>query len=293
MKHWKRKTALTAAALLVLSGGGYYAFSEADESTAAETAAAAVDLRLPLSAYRLGLRDQSDASRAEGLLVDACMKKAGFTWYAPVTPLPPDPLRRRYGVIDSQVAERYGYHPPPDGFSADIARRRLEILKDSKANAAYYGPEKARQQGCAVSSAQELARGAGNLTNTLADRLSWQSLEVSEKHPAVVSAFRAWKKCMHTRGHDYATPDDAMLDKAWKLESSAAAGTKERAVAVADVECKDDVGLVRIRVAAETEIQQDVIAANASELKSLDKRLDVYRKNVRSVLDRLDSPSGT
>lgn len=287
MKHWKRKTALAVTALLLLTGGGYYALSEAGESTAAERAAA-VDLDLPLSAYRLTNREQSDARHADSLLVRACMEKAGFSWYAPVTPLRPDPLRRRYGVIDPEVAQLYGYHPPPDEISARIAGRRLEILKNPEADKAYHGPEKNRQQGCAARAGQELSPRVEEITNTLADRLSWQSLEASAKRPEVVAAHRAWQKCMSARGYHYATPDDAILDKAWNLESSVI-GEKERAVAVADVACKYEVDLVEIRVAAETDIQREMIAKNASGLKTLDEKLRAYRKNVRSVLEHLDT----
>jgi hypothetical protein len=189
-------------------------------------------------------------------------------------------------VIDPDVAELYGYHLPPDAASAETERRRSDILEEQpKAERAYFGPEDDKSQGCAAQAGEELARGAEKITDTIAAQLSWQSLDASKKDPAIVSVQQAWKKCMDTRGYSYASPDDALNDKAWDPDG-AAVSQRERAVAVADVECKYDVDMPRIWRETETAVQRQMIAANASRLNVLKQAIAAYMKNVRSVLSQ-------
>ncbi|MFC7585330.1 hypothetical protein ACFQYP_17550 [Nonomuraea antimicrobica] len=78
--------------------------------------AEASGLSVPLDDFILSRLDIQTIEYAEDLLTRACMRGSGFDWEM----LPPpartdtDPLhRRRYGVIEPEVAGRYGYHLPP------------------------------------------------------------------------------------------------------------------------------------------------------------------------------------
>ncbi|MEU6357260.1 hypothetical protein ABZ896_49515 [Streptomyces sp. NPDC047072] len=291
MKNWKRNTFLLTAVLLAMSGSGYYALSDSGEPTLAQQAAG-VRVDMPLDAYRLTPQQQLEVDRAADLLVRACMAKAGFEWYIPAEPpRRVDPRRRRYGVIDPQVAQEWGYHLPVDPASTDTASRRSAVLKDPRADRAYYGPEDDKAKGCAAKAHAELAHGAGNARDIAFPRattLSWQSLEASKKQRDVVAALRAWKKCMAARGHPYDTPAEAVSDKAWDLDA-AAVGRQEKAVAVADVTCKYEVGLVTTWWEAESAVQRGMISANAAALTAQKSMFETYMENVRAVLDRARS----
>lgn len=284
-----KKTAIAAAVLLLAGAGGYYAVSEVAEPDAAEQAAA-VSLELPLDSYRLTEADQLTYDRALGLLVGRCMADADFSWYVPDDPPPPqDRNHRRYGVIHPDVAQRYGYHPPPVEGSAHTREQRSGILQDPGAETAYFGPEDSPEEGCAARAERRLDRGAGG--NGAADEagaellteLGWSSLDTSETHPDVVEAKNAWQECMSSRGHSYTTPRKAIEDESWNLDSPSPSAA-ERAVAVADVECKYEVGMVETWVQAERGIQREMVAEHTRELEALRHANEVRHDNAEAVL---------
>ncbi|MFI6246721.1 hypothetical protein [Streptomyces sp. NPDC051016] len=259
----------------------------------------ASDLRvsLPLQAYQLTPREQADADQALQLLVRSCMERAGFTWYVPAEPRPkPDPLARRYGVVERRTAERYGYHPPADKSSGEIARRRERILSEPGADVAYFGSQGAKNAdrnagkntgrggaGCASLAQRKLMAGADGYRGDIGAQLSWVSLEMSRKDPHVISARRDWEKCMRSRGYRYESPEKAIADPAWHLDSPVV-GSRERATALADVTCKETVATVRIWSRAEGAIQRRLIRENAARLNETRRGLEAFRRTVRAVL---------
>ncbi|WP_146178156.1 hypothetical protein [Nonomuraea fuscirosea] len=81
-------------------------------------------ISLPFDRYNFTPADLSVIERAEDLLVGDCMPSRGLAWET----LPPSaeedlepPNRRRYGVVEPEIARRYGYHVAPDRPS--VARR--------------------------------------------------------------------------------------------------------------------------------------------------------------------------
>lgn len=285
MKKQRAGILVTVAAALLLGGGGYYAWSDSGEPSVAEQAAA-VDLRLPLDDYRLSYAQQKAANQAQHLLARACMEQAGYDWYVPAEPSAGlDPSRLRYGVIDPRIAERFGYHLPTDPASADIYRRRAAVLKSPGASKAYFGSGNDKGQGCAGKALARLRQGAEEFDESLAAALSAQSVKSSVKQRDVMDAQRRWKECMAARGHVYAGPAQAMRDKAWDLDSPKVT-ERERAVALADVECKYEVDLINVRLESERPIHRKKIAENAGSLKVQKQALDTYLTNVRDVLER-------
>jgi hypothetical protein len=283
MKH-PRNAVLAGSALLALLGSGYYVGSRADDpATAAQ--AASVDLSLPLDRYRLSYEGETDYYRAEDLLIRVCMEEAGYEWHVPADPPPrANPNRRRYGVIDPDVAERYGYHPPPDGTSDQTLELRNETLQQPGAEDTL--------RSCDEGAVERLTHGAGQADFALLDDLYWSSLEEAEDHPAVVDAKQDWQECMRSHGYSYETSRDALSDEQWDLNAPVSTGA-ERAVAVADVGCKYEVGLVDAYVQAETEIQQGYIDENGSELEPLIRKNRIYQQNAHAVLEELDAPRGS
>lgn len=73
-------------------------------------------ISLPFDRYDFTPADLSVIERAEDLLVGDCMPSRGLAWET----LPPSaeedlepPNRRRYGVVEPEIARRYGYHVAP------------------------------------------------------------------------------------------------------------------------------------------------------------------------------------
>ncbi|MFE7568529.1 hypothetical protein ACFU76_16465, partial [Streptomyces sp. NPDC057539] len=276
---------IAVAAALLLGGGGYYAWSDSSGPTVAERAAE-VDLRLPLDDYRLSYTQQAAADRAQHLLARACMEKAGYSWYVSAEPSAGlDPSRLRYGVIDPRIAQRFGYHLPTNPATSDTYRRRAAILKSPGASEAYFGPGDANTKGCAGKALARLRQGAEEFDESLAAALSAQAAKSSVAQRDVVNAQRRWKECMAKRGHVYATPGKAAQDKAWDLNSPKVTA-RERAVALADVECKYEVDLIHVRLESEKPIHQKKINDNARLLKAQEQARETYLKNVRDVLRR-------
>ncbi|GAB2500028.1 hypothetical protein [Nocardiopsis aegyptia] len=71
---------------------------------------------LPFEEHTLSPFEMRTLRYAEDLLVRDCMRAHGMDWE--VLPAPDEdttdpPHRRRYGVIEARMAERYGYGPVP------------------------------------------------------------------------------------------------------------------------------------------------------------------------------------
>jgi hypothetical protein len=283
MNH-RTRIAVTGAVLLALSGGGYLLLSEESESTAAEQAAT-IDLTLPLDPYRLGHEEQTDYLRARDVLIRECMADAGFDWYVPAEPSPTiDPKRRRYGVIDPQLAERFGYHLPPEAGTERTLRLRDETLRNPRAADAYFGPEGAEGEGCTTSADRQLARGAGGADFGLSTDLGFRALEMLKDHPGVVAAQRDWQECMRSYGYSYGSPYASAGDRAWNVDDPEISEA-ERAVAIADVDCKYEVNLLDVWLQAETEIQHRLIDENAAELAPLKRAKRVVHENALDALE--------
>ncbi|MFJ9588703.1 hypothetical protein [Streptomyces acidicola] len=278
MANWKQ-IALLEAALLCLVGCG-----------ALQPQEPSLDFdRLPLEAFRLDHKAEAAFHRAEALLIRTCMTKAGFEWRTLSAAWPgPDPRRRRYGVADADIAQRYGYHPPAEDQQRFVKaiEAEQELFLQPGAEEAYSGPEGSEGQGCAAQARERLTDGADDVGHELFSTLDERSLDLSERRPAVRAATRAWRDCMRERGYSSTTPRDAVADD-WGLETPVPS-RKERAVAGADVACKEKTSLTRTWLREETSIQRSLIAENASYLAGLKKANDVYQRNVRAAMAEPD-----
>ncbi|GAA3684385.1 hypothetical protein GCM10022224_056310 [Nonomuraea antimicrobica] len=287
---------LVIASIIALSGIGCHTILDGRESSAAERAAA-VDLSLPFDAYELTGEARSRYDRALDLLARACMNNAGFDWYVPPQPNPGfDVKRRRYGVIDPDVAERIGYHLPVSAQSQLTLRKRNEILKNPRAADKFFGTNKAgnsggsgrpADDGCAMWAYHRLERSVGKTDEQLLIRLDRASLDAAKNQPSVQAVNKSWQTCMRSRGLSYASPDDAIADKAWKLNTPTVSA-KEREVATADVICKYQVDMVDVARRAEVMIQQKNIAENRTELELLRQATQARERNVAAVLESLE-----
>ncbi|GAB3464575.1 hypothetical protein GCM10027570_52480 [Streptomonospora sediminis] len=281
MKKHTRISIIAAAVLLSAGAVGYYAVSKGAAAPEAAEQAAAPTVELPLDSYRPTAAEEVTYDRAFDLLAQRCVADAGFSW--PVRdepPLPENRHLRRYGVIDPNDAQKYGYHLAP---TKTPDQKSDKAAPTPEAEAAFYGPVDSPEEGCAAKAERRLDRGAGGADGKLLAELDWTSLDISETHPDVIEAKNAWQECMSARGHSYATPRKAIEDESWNLDSPSPTAA-ERAVAVADVECKYEVGMVETWVQAEHEIQREMIAEHTSELEALQHANEVRHGNAEAVL---------
>lgn len=260
-----RSARVFVAALLVAGCGAPASPGSVDPFP--PTAAVEV-LRLPFDAYTHSLAGLYTIANAQDLLTRECMAARGQRWEAIERPTDVKDLRnrRRYGVIEMGVAERVGYHAPAGLLTPLEVERRYDArdstLTESQ-TAAVFGPG-----GCADEAAARLTP-AKSPDLELVDRLSRDSLADSQEEPPVASAMGTWRECLRGMGFDYESPFAAMSDARWWADDGAAASRDEKAVAVADVRCKERTGLVEAWHAGEMEIQRKQIRRHSSYFEEL------------------------
>lgn len=284
-----RACLVVVAALALLAGCAHTPEAE----KAPEASAEARGLRVPLDDFVLSRLDIHTIEYAEDLLTRACMRASGFDWEL----LPPrertdtDPAhRRRYGVIEPEVARRYGYHLPPlspDQQAREQVWRRREALRPAVRRAAY-GPD--GQGGCRRTARSRLARGLPEADRQRLNGFIGETFEASQRVPAVVTVFGAWSGCMQAKGYAYRTPLDAAGDPAWGR--SGQASPREIAVADADVGCKRTTGLVAAWSAADRAVQLDAIAAHRGDFDRFRQARDVELRAAQQVIGSGIAPRG-
>ncbi|GHJ39437.1 hypothetical protein [Streptomyces sp. TS71-3] len=218
---------------------------------------------------------------AQDRLIRACMGRRGVAWDPPpISAQDANPEFRRYGLMDPTVAGTFGYHLPID---AARERRNRYFLHDvtAKQREALEGSEE--QKGCRQKSDSILHRGVSKTKRVLLFGLGGRSLDAAEESPDVQKAKRQWSACMRTRGYRYTGPEQAQRDARWNLDSPRISKT-ERAVATADVSCKEKVSLITVWAVAEADVQRGLIAKYAKELEKIRKANAILRVNVTRAL---------
>lgn len=227
---------------------------------------------LPLQQYRM----ESDVRllrvrRAEDQLIDACMRAKGIEWNPPeLSGQDATPEFRRYGVLHLDVARVYGYREPVDPIRE---RRNRYVLKEltPAQREAYSGKDSTG--GCLAEAQVKLGQHVSDGTGMLLTSLGQQSLNASAKLPEVDAVKAEWSRCMRKRGYDYREPFAAATDPAWDF-GTPKPSARERSVAVADVGCKQKVGLAETWVREEAVVQERLIKAHAGELEKIRRTND-------------------
>ena len=245
-------------------------------------------LTLPFDEYTLSPFEMRTLDYAEDLLVRECMRRHGMDWQ--VLPAPEeegtDPAHRhRYGVIESEVAEQYGYGAPPG--SADEAlveetrQDRLTLLATE--HRAAHGSE--GETGCLEEAAGDITAGVPDMDYGLLNSYIHASFEASRSAPPVVDAFSAWSTCMADRDFDYPAPTQASADARW-THGEGDPSTEEIEVAMADVACKENASVIEAWRDAEAAAQEDLIEEHPEDFALFVQVRDVRLETARTVLER-------
>ncbi|WAE71308.1 hypothetical protein OUQ99_18935 [Streptomonospora nanhaiensis] len=257
------------------------------EQTAPRVGEQVADLWVPLDEYSLSRPDLLTVQYAEDLLAGGCMRDAGLPW----EPLPPppeedsDPLnRKRYGLVEPELAERHGYHPPPpaeDQRTRDRVWQAREALPRDHWTTAY-GED--GEGGCLAEARETLRRDVPAVDTTLLNGYIGQTYEASREHPEVVRALDGWSTCMRAEGFDYADPLDANGDPAWAETEEPS--DLEITAARTDVRCKEETGLVEVWSAVEEGIQREVIDSHPEDFAGFAQAKEAELDAARSVIAR-------
>ncbi|MDO0913565.1 hypothetical protein QQM39_22780 [Streptomyces sp. DT2A-34] len=251
-----------------------------------------LDLVLPFDKYELTQQENYTVAKARDFLIGECMEKRGQEWNMLHYPSRVDEIknRRRYGVIEVQVAREFGYHANSAILSGnqDVQQQRDERDKhlDRDGMQAAYK----EKSGCGYKANNVLERGGVSADYHLFNRLSSELLTAAKKDPGVLRITRRWSECMKSQGYVYGTPDEAIGDPRWWKKESEDASSTEKAVAVADVQCKSHVNLVSALFEAETKLQNQAIKQHDAYFDKLAEARTKYLDHVNEVIEEKGMP---
>ncbi len=266
--------ALVAAGCAACSGSPgqtgplvYPSSTEPDDGVPAPTPLV-LRLHLPIDDYLLSIDEIYTVEAATDILVRGCLASRGVKWQPLDRPTFGDwRNRRRYGVIELDVAQRFGYHAVPALLGPvqvyNERVRRYRSLSHAQLVAALDPTT-----GCEKKGISELRKQSPPLDDSQASNLQAQSLDESQHRPAVLQALAQWSVCMAQAGYHYPDPLTASADSRWKTKSASPA---EIAAAVADVQCKVRTDLVQIWYQNEVAVQAEMISRQADYFATLGK----------------------
>ncbi|WP_343955121.1 hypothetical protein [Nonomuraea longicatena] len=238
-------------------------------------------LTLPFDVYNFSPAEVMTREVAEDFLVRDCMRARGQAWEA--LPGPADsesapPHRRRYGVIEPQVAAVFGYHTAPQ--SPGVTARKTKDL--DRASAAPPNVQQAVGQ-CLSQARADMVKGAPKADAAFFNKVIFASFDASQRDEQVVRVFRSWSTCMAGEGFDYPDPLAAITDKRWQTREPSA---EEIRAARVDVRCKEETGLTAVWAAAETRIQNDAVRADPEKFRVLKAVKDRQLAAARRIIAR-------
>ena len=230
---------------------------------------------LPFEAYQPSPAERASIETAEDLLTRDCMRARGFTFDVPVrNGSQPRAVMRRYGVIEIDVATKFGFHLPRDPEAERLLAIQQHATFSPREQQALNGTPDA--PGC-FSSAQRQLGGPSEAQLAELARYDAEAFSRAEADSRTQAAFRKWKECMTRFGYSsYRRPQDAVEDTKWNLDSETPSADEIR-VAVQDVRCKQSSNLVGIWLAVDT----------AEQLKIIDDHPGLFTTIKKAHEDRL------
>jgi hypothetical protein len=233
------------------------------------------------------------------LLANKCMARKGLSWPQPVGPIghPRSPNERRYGIIDSESAQDFGYQvPPPLGATraqeAQQAARNVErqkLLTDTLISA--YAGNGRGQDGCRGEARREL--GLSYLEGTIDDpvaEVSGKAWAATVADPSAKRVDREWSLCMSRHGYRY--PDPHQAAGAWKPKPTRDPARpidppshEEVEMALTDIKCKAQVNYVERWQHIETEHQRLEMRPRLKDLDAMRERWQNAAEKCRKTLE--------
>ncbi|MFI0930276.1 hypothetical protein ACH4RG_00795 [Streptomyces sp. NPDC021019] len=247
-------------------------------------------LRLPIDEYSVPPEDHAVVQKAKIHLANACLKRLGSSYSLPPAegPVEEAEISRRYGISDRATAARYGYHMPSAAPGTD---EKLKPLSDDEKRLVF--GEQGDQEitkgdsvpegGCyGEAEAKINAAGVPEAAISFASQVNRESFERSISDAKVDAVVKAWSKCMAAAGYSYASPLESVGDQ--KFHSSEKAGAEEKQAALADLDCKARVGLIKKWGAVEARMQKEAMKRDPEKLMQLKAFQKSQLRNARKAL---------
>ncbi len=249
----------------------------------AEVVRTASDLGpLPADRYDYTPQDYQRSQQASALLIRQCMADRGHPGF-PLDPrYPHDPLVATavgtdYGVLDPDIARRWGYgwDPVAHPGSRPNGRRMTDA-------------EFADWPACNAEANKRLMRGIDLKQDWLyAGRRAVEVDKAVKRDPRLRKAWDAWSRCVADQGFaHYSDPVAAYTDSAWQRASDGNTRhtQRERATAVADVTCKRRHHTAELWHSVRAQKQAADIALHHDRYIASLRALRIYRANISVVL---------
>ncbi|AYY13141.1 hypothetical protein EF847_10970 [Actinobacteria bacterium YIM 96077] len=259
-----------------------------DESTGEESITDS--LSLPVEEYMMSVDEGLLLRRAHDQLVQECMQEQGFAWEPPRRSglSFASELHRRYAfVYERDVAREHGYQSvTPDGElmsdppEPDASEEERHALGGS-------GPLGEEREGCLGDADTELAgdatfyRVGGFRPPEAVDGLG-ESYVRSREDERVQEVIAEWSACMAEEGHGRERPGEFPTE----LDINRTEVTPEEIeIALADVRCQERTGLVHVWFEVESEIQAEMIEADAETFARIAEEKEVILRRAAEILE--------
>lgn len=254
----------------------------------------ASQISLPLDAYHMSVEEDLMLQQAEWELAVRCMARFGVQYEAPAQLYAGASVinhSRRYGLLDLESAQAWGYHGgdpaaqrerQADRLAEDRAREQSEAVEELLTGPLDPGaelPAGVPDGGCLGEARGTLVNGVEYNEGLVFD-LAAQASFLAEQDGRVQGAFGAWSDCMEAAGFAYQSPWEANNDQ-WAEEEVT---ERERAVATADVRCKHETNLVGVWTAVDAAYQQRLIDRYAEQLTDLRQARAAVLANAAAVV---------
>ncbi|MGW0704260.1 hypothetical protein ACWD0A_34275, partial [Streptomyces sp. NPDC002867] len=230
--------------------------------------------RLPIEAYGPTAAQTRLINQARDMVIDDCMKEAGYPDWKPAPDLPPLGGKTltdwRYGIHDAALAATRGYKPALEQQKAYDAAMQEGAVDES-------GASDSALRSCAAEADGPAPRADAS---SLAQQVGSDSFQAATKDPAVIAVFEKWSSCMKEKGYTYKHPlepvDDPRFTDPYDISK------EEIATATADIACKKQYDVARVWFNAEAGRQQKAIKANQAAF-------DTMRAEAKSAVSKANA----
>lgn len=248
---------------------------------------------LPLDPYLVHTEQRRSVQDATRIAAKSCMSRFGFDWHGnDPTPQPnmDELAKRRYGLIDSDVAATYGYQAPPSASGDDGTTGRnkggfnpsqdeLAVWRGTVPSGSKVNQRDVPAGGCQGEVDRIMEAGAPRSDTNLAQNLSADSYSKSRNDSRLAAAQAKWSACMKESGYTFRDSIEAN-EVDWAKRSRA----DQIATAKADVACRKKTNLVGVWFAVDQAYQKRLVEKHAEQLELVRKQLDAELRNAAAVL---------
>ncbi|WP_385625544.1 hypothetical protein PXH67_43400 (plasmid) [Streptomyces sp. P8-A8] len=256
---------------------------------------------LPIELYLYNAEEAKMKNEALVELIRICMSRFDLKYSGPAEGQQEIIFsNRRYGVTDIAEAREFGYRPavaqalrPQPEIPADPEYQRImvgqnprgELAGEESINLTKSG-RRIPYRGCIGESRRNLRDpekdGIGN--SEVAHQIDISGWKQSMRDTEVRNAFTSWSKCMKVSGYNYPDPMAAVDDPRWRREEVASAA--EKAVAVADIRCKEKSNVADIWRTADAKRQRVMMAENFDKLQAEKSLMEMQMRLISRVVKR-------